>query len=251
MNAIRLQNVTKMYKKRKFLSTEKIVGVKSVSFAVNKGEIFSLLGPNGAGKTTTLKLILGLLFPDEGEIYIFNEKVLPLTKNQIHRIGFIPELPYFYPYLTPYEVLTLYAKLSCNNHTKINNKTLKRTIEEVLEKVGLKDAARRKMREFSKGMLQRVAIAQAILHEPEILIFDEPVAGLDPVGIRDIREMILAFKNENKTILMSSHIISEVEKISDRVGILHMGKLKLTISRSDWEKHDGGLEEIFINTVKD
>jgi ABC-2 type transport system ATP-binding protein len=246
--AIRLQNVTKIYKKRKFLSTEKIIGIKEVSFAVKKGEIFSLLGPNGAGKTTTLKLILGLLFPDEGEIYILGEKISQHNRNYITKVGFIPELPYFYPYLTPYEVLTLYAKLS--NQTKIDNETLNKKIQSVLERVGLQNAATRKMREFSKGMLQRVAIAQAILHEPEILIFDEPVAGLDPVGIRDIREMILAFKSENKTILMSSHIISEVEKISDCAGILHAGKLKLMLSRNDWEKYSGGLEEIFIKAVK-
>jgi ABC-2 type transport system ATP-binding protein len=246
--AIRLQNVTKIYKKRKFLSTEKIIGIKEVSFAVKKGEIFSLLGPNGAGKTTTLKLILGLLFPDKGEIYILGEKISQHNRNYITKVGFIPELPYFYPYLTPYEVLTLYAKLS--NQTKIDKEALNKKIQSVLERVGLQNAATRKMREFSKGMLQRVAIAQAILHEPEILIFDEPVAGLDPVGIRDIREMILAFKSENKTILMSSHIISEVEKISDCAGILHAGKLKLMLSRNDWEKYSGGLEEIFIKAVR-
>jgi len=186
---------------------------------VEEGEIFGFLGPNGAGKTTTLKMLMGLVFPTGGSARILGMDVNdPQVKAQI---GFLPEQPYFYDYLTARELLEYYGRLS-----GVVGKDLSARVERVLGRVGLPDVGGLQLRKFSKGMLQRVGVAQAILHEPKVVFFDEPMSGLDPLGRREVRDMILELKREGKTVLFSTHILSDAEMLCDRVGVIVGGKLR-------------------------
>ena len=187
--------------------------------SVEEGEIFGFLGPNGAGKTTTLKLLMGLVFPTGGTARILGREINdPRMKAQI---GFLPEQPYFYDYLTARELLVYYGQLS-----GINSKDSAKKVGAVLGRVGLEDAADVQLRKFSKGMLQRAGIAQAILHDPKIVFFDEPMSGLDPVGRREVRDLIEQLKQEGKTVFFSTHILSDAEALCDRVAIIHGGELR-------------------------
>src|SRR5256885_3984611 len=186
---------------------------------VEEGEIFGFLGPNGAGKTTTLKLLMGLVFPTAGSARILGMEVNdPRMKAQI---GFLPEQPYFYDYLTARELLEYYGQLS-----GVASKERSRKVNEMLERVGLPDAAGTQLRKFSKGMLQRVGIAQAILHDPKVVFFDEPMSGLDPMGRREVRDLMEQLKQEGKTVFFSTHILSDAEALCDRVAIIHQGELR-------------------------
>src|SRR5437867_4296575 len=194
------------------------VALKPLTLSVEEGEIFGFLGPNGAGKTTTLKMLMGLVFPTGGTARILGlELDDPRMKAQI---GFLPEQPYFYDYLTAGELLKYYGRLS-----GVDAKQLSQRTEAVLERVGLKDAANLQLRKFSKGMLQRVGIAQAILHDPKVVFLDEPMSGLDPAGRREIRELIQNLKDEGKTIFFSTHILSDAEALCDRVAVINKGEL--------------------------
>jgi ABC-2 type transport system ATP-binding protein len=186
---------------------------------VEDGEIFGFLGPNGAGKTTTLKLLMGLVFPTGGSARILGrEWTDPYVKAQI---GFLPEQPYFYDYLTAHELLEYYAQLS-----GVPAKRRKQRIEQVLQQVGLRDVRGVQLRKFSKGMLQRVGIGQAILHDPKLVFFDEPMSGLDPMGRREVRDLMEQLKHAGKTVFFSTHILSDAETLCDRVAILHHGELR-------------------------
>jgi ABC-2 type transport system ATP-binding protein len=186
---------------------------------VEDGEIFGFLGPNGAGKTTTLKLLMGLVFPTAGTARILGrEWTDPSVKAQI---GFLPEQPYFYDYLTAHELLEYYGQLS-----GVPAKQRKHRVEQVLEQVGLSDVQGVQLRKFSKGMLQRVGIAQAILHNPKLVFFDEPMSGLDPMGRREVRDLMEQLKHEGKTVFFSTHILSDAEALCDRVAIIHKGELR-------------------------
>jgi len=186
---------------------------------VEDGEIFGFLGPNGAGKTTTLKLLMGLVFPTSGSARILGHE---WTDPQVKaRIGFLPEQPYFYDHLTAHELLEYYGQLS-----GVPAKDRKRRVEEVLERVGLRDIRGVQLRKFSKGMLQRVGIGQAILHDPKLVFFDEPMSGLDPMGRREVRDLMEQLKNEGKTVFFSTHILSDAEALCDRVAIIHRGELR-------------------------
>jgi len=242
MEIIRTENLTKIYHRRHLGRIKETVGIKKIDLEVREGEIFALLGLNGSGKTTTIKLILGLLFPTEGKIYI-DSQLMPERKI-IRQIGYLPELPYFYKYLSVVELLNFYAHLS-----GLSFETRKKQINRILEMLRLEEHKTKRLGELSRGMLQRVGLAQALVHQPRILILDEPVAGLDPLGIREMREFLTQLKSEGKTIFFSSHIISEVEKISDRVGILMDGKLIRVLEQSDWIGEPGKLEQIFVETV--
>ena len=237
------KNLTKVYKRSHLGRTTVSRGVENLNFEVHRGEVFGLLGLNGSGKTTTIKLLLGLLFPTGGEITLFGKPVPNPVAQQ--KIGYLPEVPYFYRNLTPVEVLRLYASLSKLEPAKINSR-----VNELLELVKLDHAKTKTMREFSKGMLQRTGIAQALLHDPEFLILDEPVTGLDPLGIRQSRELFAELNRQGKTILFSSHSISELEKLAQRVGILIEGKLARELKQSDWKSKAGHLEELFIETLE-
>jgi ABC-2 type transport system ATP-binding protein len=186
---------------------------------VEEGEVFGFLGPNGAGKTTTLKLLMGLVFPSGG-----TARILGMQINDPHmkaQIGFLPEQPYFYDYLTANELLEYYAQLSGVAANQRRGKVI-----DVLGRVGLQDVGGMQLRKFSKGMLQRVGIAQAILHDPKVLFFDEPMSGLDPVGRREVRDLIQELKRRGKTVFFSTHILSDAESLCDRVAIIHLGELR-------------------------
>jgi len=190
-----------------------------LNLVVEVGEIFGFLGPNGAGKTTTLKMLMGLVFPTGGGAKILGVELGdPRMKAQI---GFLPEQPYFYDYLTARELLRYYGQLS-----GLQSKQLGPRVDAALDQVGLKDAADVQLRKFSKGMLQRAGIAQAILHDPKVVFLDEPMSGLDPMGRREVRNMIEQLKRNGKTVFFSTHILSDAEALCDRVAILHQGKLR-------------------------
>jgi len=235
--------VSKSYRRPGLFKSLEIPAIRGLSLDLERGEIAGLLGLNGAGKTTIMKLMTGLLFPDAGSISIFG--LSPSDVNTKKRIGFLPELPYFYPYSTAAEALLYYAGLS-----GLKGPEARARVDAVIEKVGLKPHAAKKAAEFSKGMMQRLGVAQAIVHDPELLMLDEPVSGLDPLAIHEIRDLISDFNGSNRTVFLSSHSISELEKVSDRVFIMVQGRLAKTVARTEWENAKGGLEEIFVNTVK-
>src|ERR1700734_361839 len=190
-----------------------------LTLTVEDGEIFGFLGPNGAGKTTTLKLLMGLVFPTAGSARILgHDWTDPQVKAQI---GFLPEQPYFYDYLTAHELLEYYGQLS-----GVPAKQRKPRVEQVLQQVGLRDIQGVQLRKFSKGMLQRVGIGQAILHDPKVVFFDEPMSGLDPMGRREVRDLMSQLKSEGKTVFFSTHILSDAETLCDRVAIIHKGELR-------------------------
>ena len=190
-----------------------------LTLTVEDGEIFGFLGPNGAGKTTTLKLLMGLVFPTAGSARILGRDWTdPSVKAQI---GFLPEQPYFYDYLTAHELLEYYGQLS-----GVPAKQRKARVEQVLQQVGLRDVQGVQLRKFSKGMLQRVGIGQAILHDPKLVFFDEPMSGLDPMGRREVRDLMEQLKHEGKTVFFSTHILSDAEALCDRVAIIHKGELR-------------------------
>lgn len=213
---IRTEGLTKVFKVGFW--GKKIPALFDLNLEVKEGEIFGFLGPNGAGKTTTLKLLMGLIYPTSGRVWLFGKDFnnVAIKKD----IGFLPEAPYFYDYLTAYEFLSFYGGLF-----EIGKGILKMRIETLLEMVRLSNNRGLQLRKFSKGMLQRIGIAQALINDPKLVILDEPMSGLDPIGRREIRDIILKLKDDGKTVFFSSHILSDAEMICDRVGILNKGKL--------------------------
>jgi ABC-2 type transport system ATP-binding protein len=218
MTAIEILGLEKTYSTGFWRKKPKLA-LRPLDLAVEDGEIFGFLGPNGAGKTTTLKMLMGLVFPTAGSARILGCDFRdPLVKAQI---GFLPEQPYFYDYLTAYELLDYYGQLS-----GVAGKQRSRRIHELLGKVGLQHASNVQLRKFSKGMLQRVGIAQAILHDPKVVFLDEPMSGLDPMGRREVRDLMEQLKHEGKTVFFSTHILADAEALCDRVAVLHHGELK-------------------------
>ncbi len=202
-----------------FLQSKKVTAVGGLSFSLEEGEIFGLLGPNGAGKTTTLKMITGLIFPDKGEVKIFGHPSAEVKARA--RIGFLPENPWFYDYLTAREFLRMAGGIF-----SLRGPALEKRINGLFDQLGIAHAADLPMRKYSKGMLQRAGLAQALINDPDLVIMDEPLSGLDPIGRRELREIILGLKARGKTVLFSSHILSDVEEICDRVAILARGRLR-------------------------
>jgi len=195
------------------------VALYPLRLTIEEGEVFGFLGPNGAGKTTTLKLLMGLVFPTAGTARILGVAMDdPQVKSQI---GFLPEQPYFYDHLTARELLDYYGQLS-----GVPAKGRSARVEQMLERVGLTASAGVQLRKFSKGMLQRVGLAQAILHDPKVVFLDEPMSGLDPMGRREVRDLIQQLRNEGKTVFFSTHILSDAEALCDRVGVIHQGELR-------------------------
>ncbi|MBY0356720.1 MAG: ABC transporter ATP-binding protein [Candidatus Obscuribacterales bacterium] len=216
-----------------------------LSFKVAKGETYGLLGPNGAGKTTIQKLLLGLIRPTAGEVTVLGEK--PGSRDGLGRIGYLPENPYFYTYLTGQEFLEFFAVLAGVPATK-----RKERIDSLLELVSLKEIRQRPLRKFSKGMLQRIGIAQALISDPELVFLDEPNSGLDPIGRYDIRRIILELKAQGKTVFLNSHMLPDVREVCDRVGILHRGKLVAEDKIANICGAGGyqELEEYFMHTIE-
>lgn len=218
MVALEIQGLAKSYPVGFWRKTLK-PALCPLHLAVNEGETFGFLGPNGAGKTTTLKLLMGIIFPNSGSAEIMGRPYLdPEVRKQI---GFLPEQPYFYDYLSATELLDYYAQLS-----GVSAGERRKRIPALLERVGLADVGKKHLRKFSKGMLQRVGIAQAIVHDPRLVFLDEPMSGLDPIGRREIRELLQDLKGQGKTIFFSTHILSDAEALCDRVAVIHKGELR-------------------------
>lgn len=195
-----------------------VTALEGLDLEVRQGEVFGFLGPNGAGKTTTLKILMGLIYPTGGQAWLFGKPIG--DRDSKARLGFLPESPYFYDYLTGAEFLRFYADLFGLSGPIVN-----RRIGELLELVGMTHARDLQLRKFSKGMLQRIGIAQALINDPELVVLDEPMSGLDPIGRKEIRDLILRLKEEGKTIFFSSHILHDAEMLCDRVSILVKGRL--------------------------
>jgi len=217
--------------------------VNGLSLSVQPGEVFGFLGPNGAGKTTTMNVLLGFVNATSGEARLFGTDVREPIARQ--RIGYLPELTYYYRFLSAEELLRFYARIF-----RIPRPETERRIDEVLKLVELEHARRRLIRTYSKGMQQRVGLAQALINNPDLLIFDEPTSGLDPVGRMKVREIIQRLKNEGKTVFFSSHELGEVETVCDRVAILHQGELKVEGRIADLvRQHQLNLEQIFLKVI--
>ena len=214
---VETRNLTKVY--RDFWGRQKVRALQSLDLQVKKGEIFGLLGPNGSGKTTTIKLLLGLLFPTEGEAFVLGEKASSVRKNE--RIGYLPEETYLYRFLNAEETLDFYGRLFDMSAAVRRQRTA-----ELINLVGLEWAKRRQLKEYSKGMTRRIGLAQALINDPELIVLDEPTTGLDPIGCREMKDLILSLRQRGKTILMCSHLLADVQDVCDRIAILHQGELK-------------------------
>lgn len=217
--AIEIQNLTKKY--RNIVGGGTFTAVNDLSLTVETGQIFGFLGPNGAGKTTTIKMLLGLIFPSSGRASLLGKPIGDISVK--YDIAYLPESPYFYDYMTGPELLDFYGRLFGLSAT-----VRKERIAGLIEEVGLAHATGRTLRQYSKGMLQRIGIAQSLINDPKLLFFDEPTSGLDPVAHIDIRNLILRLKEQGKTLFISSHQLSDVEMVCDRVAIIHKGVLRTT-----------------------
>lgn len=214
--AASISGLTKVYSVP--MRRQKIVAVKDLSLEVQQGEVYGLLGPNGSGKSTTLKVLMGLVTPTHGESRIFGESSRDYRSHRV--VGFLPENPYFYKFLTAEEILRFYGKI-CSLH----GRQLDSRIGELLSLVGLEEARHRRLGGYSKGMLQRIGLAQALVQDPRLVVLDEPTAGVDPAGSRQIRDLILELKERGKSVLLTSHLLEQVQEVCDRVGIMSRGSM--------------------------
>ncbi len=216
MAILRIENLTKDYVGG--LGGKRFRALTDLNLEVEEGEIFGFLGPNGAGKTTTIKILLRIIFPTSGNAWICDTEIS--RASHMHRIGYMPENPYFYRFLTGFEFLMFYAKL-----TGVPVEDAKKKADELLHVVGLEHAKKTRISDYSKGMVTRVGLAQALITNPVLLLLDEPMSGLDPIGRREIRDLIIQLKEEKKTIFFCSHILADVEMLCDRIAILNKGNL--------------------------
>src|SRR5687768_2125631 len=214
---VETRKLTKIY--RDFRGRQKKVALRALNLTVHRGEIFGLLGPNGSGKTTTIKLLLGLLFPTDGDALVFGQPSAEVRKNE--RIGYLPEESYLYRFLNAEETLDFYGRLF-----KLDPEKRRKKAAQLIETVGLGRDKKRILKEYSKGMRQRIGLAQALINDPELVILDEPTSGLDPLGTRWMKDRIVQLRNEGKTIIMCSHRLEDVQDICDRVAILNEGELQ-------------------------
>jgi len=214
--AVRIENLTKIFPVP--LRRQRVTAVRNISFEVRPGEVYGLLGPNGSGKSTTLKILLGLVTPNQGRAMIFGQDSRDYHSRR--DVGFLPENPYFYKFLTAAETLRFYGKVCGMGGTILNKR-----IDELIHLVGLEEARDRRIGGFSKGMLQRIGLAQALIQDPHLVVLDEPTAGVDPAGSHQIRDLILDLKKRGKTVLLTSHLLEQVQEICDRVGIMARGEM--------------------------
>ncbi len=243
-NAITLENITRSFRNHFWQKSHEVL--KGISLDIHEGEVFGFLGPNGAGKTTTIKIITGLIRPDSGRATIFDFHPNSLAAKR--RIGFLPESPYFYEHLTGHEFLKIHAMLSGSSDNE-------ETVMRLVDRVGLADARDVQLRSYSRGMLQRIGIAQALVGSPDLLILDEPLTGLDPIGRKDIKDLILEEKNKGTTIFFSSHILPDAEAVCDRVGIIIEGQMREIgrlndVLKRDIETDAITLEDWFVRHAK-
>jgi ABC-2 type transport system ATP-binding protein len=216
--AVQIEDLTKVYKD--FWGRDKVRALDGLNLTIPRGEVFGLLGPNGSGKSTTIKLLLGLIFPTSGKASILGQPAGNTSINE--RIGFLPEESYLYRFLNGEETLRFYGKLF-----KIPRKELNRRVPALLDTVGLDTKSRkRKLREYSKGMARRIGLAQALINNPDLILLDEPTTGLDPIGTREMKDLILSLKAQGKTVLLCSHLLADVQDVCDRITILYAGKMQ-------------------------
>jgi len=214
---VEARNLAKTY--RDFWGRSKKVALKPLDLEIRRGEIFGLLGPNGSGKTTTMKLLLGLIFPTSGEAFVFGREATDVSKNE--RIGYLPEESYLYKFLDAEETLDFYGRLF-----DMPPEVRKSRAAALIKKVGLERDRKRQLKEYSKGMTRRIGVAQALINDPELVLLDEPTSGLDPIGTREMKDLIIDLKARGKTVIMSSHLLADVEDVCDRIAVLHQGELK-------------------------
>src|SRR5579885_3500653 len=239
---VEIENLRVEYRTRAIGQAAKLA-VDGLNLNVQQGEVFGFLGPNGAGKTTTMNVLLGFVNATSGAACLFGVNVNEPIARQ--RIGYLPELTYYYKFLTAEELLRFYAKVFGIPRAETDKR-----IDELLKLVELQDARKRPIKSYSKGMQQRVGLAQALINNPDLLILDEPTSGLDPIGRMKVREIIQRLKNEGKTVLFSSHELGEVETVCDRVAILHQGKLQVEGRVSDlMNQYQSNLEQIFLKII--
>src|SRR5437763_64411 len=216
--AVLAENLTKVYKD--FWGRDKVRALDDLNLTIHRGEVFGLLGPNGSGKSTTIKLLLGLIFPTRGVARVLGAPAGNTVINQ--RIGFLPEESYLYKFLNGEETLRFYGKLF-----KISRKELNKRVPLLLDKVGLDEQSRkRKLREYSKGMARRIGLAQALINDPDLILLDEPTTGLDPIGTREMKDLIVSLKKQGKTVILCSHLLADVQDVCDRITILFKGKMQ-------------------------
>ena len=246
-NIIEVKNISLEYKERdifkKLKGSKGSIGIKDISFSVREGEIFSIIGLNGAGKTSTLKCILGLMKPDSGEIEVFGKK--KLENHDFERVGYLPEISYYPKSMKLVDLMDYYGELYNISKGDLGNR-----VDEIIEKLGLTSRKKDRLEKFSKGMLQKVGIAQAILNEPKLLFLDEPMSGLDPLAREMVIEIILNLKKRGTTIFFNTHILEDVASIADKVAIIDKGRL---VEVLDMKKQEKGfnLKEYFIEKVTD
>lgn len=214
--AIETKVLTKIY--TDFWGRPRVPALRQLDLTIGAGEVFGLLGPNGSGKTTTIKLLLGLLFPTSGEARVLGKPAGNVATYR--RIGFLPEESYFYRFLNAEETLHFYGQLF-----QLQGKELRKKTDELIELVGLREARKRRLKEYSKGMARRIGLAQALINDPELIFLDEPTSGLDPIGCREMKDLIVELGRRGKTVILSSHLLADVEDICDRIAILHKGRL--------------------------
>ena len=214
---VEARNLSKVY--RDFWGRSKKVALKPLDLEIRRGEIFGLLGPNGSGKTTTMKLLLGLIFPTSGEALVFGKDATDVSKNE--RLGYLPEETYLYKFLDAEETLDFYGRLF-----DMPPEERKRRADALITMVGLDRDKKRQLKEYSKGMTRRIGVAQALINDPELVLLDEPTSGLDPIGTREMKDLIIDLKKRGKTVIMSSHLLADVEDVCDRIAVLHQGELK-------------------------
>lgn len=226
------------------LSRKRVHAVRGITFSVKQGEIFGFLGPNGAGKTTTIKMLTGLIQPTRGRARLFDKPIPSLAAKR--QIGFLPENPYIYPFLTPMEFVTM-----CGNLSGLSGRPLRDRARHVLERTGVLYAADRPARRLSKGMLQRTGLAAALVADPQLLILDEPMSGLDPVGRKEVKDLILEERQNGRTIFFSTHILGDVETLCDRVTIMRKGEIVVRGRLDELLKRDGQRVGVVIAEAKD
>ncbi len=234
MTVLKTEHLTKRFKK--------IVAVSDLNLQIEEGEVFGFLGPNGSGKSTTIGMVLGLIAPTHGRIELFGRDIKDDLSSVWPRVGVAMENPPFYPYLSGWDNLKIFSQILGDNAGA--------RMEEVLDTVRLSSRARDKFGTYSQGMKQRLALAYALLSDPRFLILDEPTNGLDPVGMREMRELILRLKEEGKTIFLSSHLLSEMEQVCDHIGIVKEGRL-VTQGRVDDLTSEIGLEKLFLKAIEE
>lgn len=237
---ITIAGISKEFKEG--IGSKRVMALENLDLEVREGEVFGFLGPNGAGKSTAIKILINLIYPDQGRASIMGKDVR--DRETRRHVGYLPENPYFYDYLTAEEMLWFGGRAS-----GLKSPDVKRRSKELLDKVNLSDARKRQLRSYSKGMVQRAGLALALVHDPDVAIFDEPMSGLDPIGRKMVGDLILELKAQGKTVFFSSHILTDIERFCDRVGIIIKGKLRLIDTLEKVLSTGETLEDVFLREV--